>query len=65
MSELRSTPNSNIGTQNALGHVCMHGSSLGSNPLFIFGPILTVAGVSFGLCGIFDIWIVQQILKFK
>ena len=46
-----------------LRHFCLHSTRLSSDSLLIFGTILTVAGIGFSLCRIFDIWVVQQILK--
>jgi hypothetical protein len=43
----------------------MHSFGLSSDPLFIFGSVLAIAGVSFSLSGILDIGIVEQILKKK
>ena len=47
----------------SLRHFSMHGACLGSDSLFVFSPILAIACVSLGLSGIFDVRIIQQVLK--
>ena len=49
----------------SLRHFSMHGACLGSDSLFVFSPILAIACVSLGLSGIFDVRIIQQVLKSK
>lgn len=39
-----------------------HGPSLGPHTFLIFQSVLTVDGVRLGLGGIFDVWLVQQVL---
>ena len=47
----------------SLRHFSMHGACLGSDSLFVLSPILAIACVSLGLSGIFDVRIIQQVLK--
>jgi len=51
--------------QMRLHHFRVHGACLGSHAFLVFRAILTIASVSFGLGGILDVGIVEQVLKLR